>query len=220
MATARAPRRKPAPPPRTRLDVDERRAQLLALGGTFFTRQAYDEVSIDDVAKAAGISKGLLYHYFPTKRDFYVAVIEQSARRLLEMTRAPDAGSPMDRLRAGLDGYLRYVQENGPAYAALLRGGIGNDAAVGRIVEDTRKRFIKRLLADVGVEQPGPRLRAALRGWLGFVEATAVDHVDHQDVDLGVLREMLVEMLLTAVRFAMTGPQAAGSNGWTPLVAG
>src|SRR5690242_4164925 len=68
---------------RVRLDVDERRAQLVALGLAEFGTRTYDDVSIDLIAQAAGISKGLLYHYFPTKRAFYVACVREAAARLL-----------------------------------------------------------------------------------------------------------------------------------------
>src|SRR5580765_6635428 len=76
----------PAAAPRARLEVDERRAQLVALGVELFAARSYDEVSIDELARAAGISKGLLYHYFPTKRDFYVATVEEGATQLLART--------------------------------------------------------------------------------------------------------------------------------------
>src|SRR4051812_45882941 len=87
--TGRRPGGPPAPrkrAPRARLDVDERRAQLLSLGLERFSERSYDEVSIDDLARAAGISKGLLYHYFPTKRDFYIAALAQAAEQLLAAT--------------------------------------------------------------------------------------------------------------------------------------
>jgi len=189
--------------PRTRLDVDERRAQLVQLGAVLFSTQAFDQVSIDDVAKAAGISKGLLFHYFPTKRDFYVATVEHTARRLLETTRSPDASSGMERVQHGLDAYLQYVHDHAGAFAGLLRSGIGADPAVARIVEETRTRFLRRLLADVGVEEPKPRLRSALRGWLGFVEAMALDWIDHKDVEPVALRDMMVDALQQAVQSAI-----------------
>lgn len=116
--------RKPVRPPRTRLDVDERRAQLIALGLEQFSDRPYDEVSIDEIAAAAGISKGLLYHYFPTKRDFYAAAIGEAARHLLETTQTPDTVPALERLRAGIGAYLAYVEQHGAAYTALFRGGI------------------------------------------------------------------------------------------------
>src|SRR5271170_6359642 len=105
---ARARSRKPKAPKlggtRSRLEVDARRAQLVTLGIDLFAARAYDEVSIDELARAAGVSKGLLYHYFPTKRDFYVATVQEAARQLIERTTGhDDRATPRERLRAGLD---------------------------------------------------------------------------------------------------------------------
>src|SRR5215471_68814 len=115
-------KRKPLPPPRVRLEVDERRAQLVALGLELFSKRAYDDVSIDDLARVAKVSKGLLYHYFPTKRDFYAATVREPARQLLARTEIDPALPPLERLDKALDAYLDYVEEHGPAFSALLRG--------------------------------------------------------------------------------------------------
>ena len=108
-------KRRETKPPRARLDVDERRAQLLALGLDLFSERAYDAISIDEIALAAGISKGLLYHYFPTKRDFYAAAIREASRQLLEFTRPDESAPPIERMRRVLDAYLAYVERRGPA---------------------------------------------------------------------------------------------------------
>src|SRR5688572_2802564 len=114
-------------PPRQRLDVDERRAQLVELGLSHFGGKAYDEVSIDDIAQAAGISKGLLYHYFPTKRAFYVACVRSAAAHLFAMTETPEDTPPLERLTRGLDAYLDYVRAHRRAYATLMRSGAAVD---------------------------------------------------------------------------------------------
>src|SRR5213595_2920894 len=67
-----------------RLDNDERRAQLLALGRAAFASSAYDAVSIDELAKRAKLSKGLFYYYFPTKRDLYIAGLRETAQELVD----------------------------------------------------------------------------------------------------------------------------------------
>src|SRR5262249_32887979 len=141
----RAPKR----PPRTRLDVDERRAQLLALGLAMFSERSYDEVSIDDLARAAGVSKGLFYHYFPTKRDLYIGALGQAARGLLEATTADRRGTPDERLHRGLETYLDFVARHGKAYIALVRGGVGSDPEIARLLEETRSTFAPRILEDV-----------------------------------------------------------------------
>ncbi|HEX4446934.1 MAG TPA: TetR/AcrR family transcriptional regulator, partial [Polyangiaceae bacterium] len=129
MSVRRAPvRRSPdapveGPVVRARLDVDERRRQLVALGTQLFSTRTYDDVSIDEVARTAGISKGLLYHYFQTKRDFYVATVREAAAQLMARTQTPMQMNAVDRLRTGLDAFIDYVADHGAAYEGLLRSG-------------------------------------------------------------------------------------------------
>ena len=141
--------------PRTRLSLDERRAQLVALGVEAFSERPFDEVSIDDVAQSAGISKGLLYHYFPTKRDFYVATVREVSSRLLEETNTPLTVDARTRLLKGLNGYISFADSHAKVYASLMRGGIGNDAEVTRVVEETREALVDRL--STGLRRAPPR---------------------------------------------------------------
>lgn len=159
---------------RTRQTVDARRAQLITQGMAFFGTRPYDAVSIDDIAEAAGISKGLLYHYFPTKRDYYAAVLETAAADLLAQTAVDPALPPDQRLRTGLEAYLDFVKVHGPAYVALMRGGIGSDPVIAGIVDRVRNHFVDTIVRDLPAP-PKPRaLRVLLRGWVGFVEVTSL----------------------------------------------
>ncbi len=189
-------------PPRARLEVDERRAQLVAVGIAIFSTRSYDDVSIDELARAAGISKGLLYHYFPTKRDFYVATVREGASQLLDLTVAVGATTALERLYAGVDAYLDYVERHGPAYSALLRGGIGADPEVARIVDRTREAFCARLVEGVPFEAPSALVKAALRGWIGFVEGMSLDWVERRSVSRTALRDLVIGVLLHAVDLA------------------
>lgn len=189
--------------PRARLDVDDRKRQLLALGIELFSKDAYDVVSIDEVARKAGISKGLLYHYFPTKRDFYLASLEVAAQELLERT-VPDASlPPIERARAALDAYLAYVEKHAKPYAALLRSGVGSDPEANAVVERTRALFLERMLEGVEDAPITPRLRTALRGWIGFVEAASLDWVEHGDLSREELGGQLADTLFRAVEIAL-----------------
>jgi AcrR family transcriptional regulator len=130
-------------PPRARLLVDERRAQLLALGLQLFGERSYDEVSIDELAREAQISKGLLYHYFPTKRDLYTAALRHAAQQLLDETMPPPELLPEERARRGLETYLAFVERHGPAYVALMRGGLGADREIVPISWKRRERPLR-----------------------------------------------------------------------------
>src|SRR6476620_6722006 len=127
------------PKRRVRLDNDERRAQLLSLAKAAFSDRSYDDVSIDDIAREAKISKGLLYHYFPTKRDLYVAGLREIATELVTaVTSIPQDLIPIARARAGLDAYLDHITRHSRAYVSLMRGGIGSDPEVAAVVEGVR----------------------------------------------------------------------------------
>lgn len=191
-----------ARPSRSRLSLDERRNQLLTLGISLFSGRSYDDVSIDEIAAAAGISKGLLYHYFPSKRDFYVETVRTAAERMQSEVQ-PDADlPPLERLRVGLGRYLDFVERHAEAYATLLRSGIGSDAEVLAIVEGTRNRIVDRLLEGLGLPEPRPVYRTALRGWIGMVEGASLDWLDHRDVSRSELVEILAAALQAAIEAA------------------
>jgi AcrR family transcriptional regulator len=195
---------------RVRLDTDARRAQLLELGMKIFAESTYDEVSIDDLAKAAGISKGLLYHYFPTKRDLYLAGLREIAGDLLAQTDVSQLTElpPIERIRRGIDAYLTFVSQRARPYVALMRGGIGSDPEVHAIVEGVREALVERLFT--GPESPlatgdhrTPLARTALRGWIGFSEAAVLDWLTHGDLEQAQVRDLLVDMLLPTIKEAM-----------------
>jgi len=185
------------PPPkkrlRERLLTGDRRAQLIAMGLEAFGARSYDDVSIDDLARTAGISKGLLYHYFKTKRAFYVAAVTEAARRLLDETQTDAALPPVERAVRGLSAYLSFVERHGTAYVTLMRGGVGFDAEVMRVVEGTRAALIARILEARGAEDAATRL--AIRGWIGFVEATSLEWVERRAMTRDELIGLWIKVL-------------------------
>ena len=203
-ASGSTPRRgsKAAAPPRTRLILDERRAKLIALGLDLFSSRAYDEVHIAELARVAGISKGLLYHYFPTKRDFYIAALRVAADRLLQQTQLDPSLPPLLRLRTGLHRYLGYVEHFGTSFLALMRGGVGADPTFAVIIEDTRLEYMGRLITGLALTPDAlpPILRTALRGWIGSVEAASLDWVQHHDIPADILVDFLVGQLLLTLQ--------------------
>lgn len=199
------------PPPRAareraRLQVDERRSQLLDLGLRLFTDHSYDELSIDDIARAAGISKGLLYHYFPSKRDYYVEVVRLAAGHLVERTHAAAVDASPDALLGGLDTYLDFVEQRARSFTALMRGGVGSDPEVFEIVEATRVAILDRIASRLGPEPPPPLVRTALRGWIGMVEAASLEWLTRRDLPREDLRALLAQMLLATLFAAGAAP--------------
>lgn len=193
---------------RARLQVDERRSQLLDLGLQLFTEHTYDELSIDDIARAAGISKGLLYHYFPSKRDYYVEVVRRAAGHLVEVIAAVGVDASPDSLLHGIDAYLDFVEQHARSFTAVMRGGVGSDAEVQAIVEAARTAIGDRIISRLDVPNPPPLLRAALRGWIGFVEAASLDWLARRDLPRAELRDLLAHMAVAALMTSSTLPGA------------
>ncbi|MDX2086922.1 MAG: TetR/AcrR family transcriptional regulator [Kofleriaceae bacterium] len=189
---------------RVRLDIDERRAQLLALARKIFSDRAYDDVSIDDLAKAAKISKGLLYHYFPTKRDLYVAGLREIAGELVQaVTSVPTDLPPIERARAGIDAYLDHITRHARAFVALMRGGIGSDPEVAAVVDGVRAQMFDTFLLGspfAPLLEGNVRFAIAVRGWIGFVEAATLDWCATPRVTRTELRELLVQVLFEVLR--------------------
>jgi AcrR family transcriptional regulator len=185
---------------RIRLENDQRRAQLLELAKRAFSDRAYDDVSIDDLAKVAGISKGLLYHYFPTKRDLYIAGLREISDELVEaIRRVPGTLPPIDRVRTSVDAYLDHITRHSRAFVSLMRGGIGSDPEVAAVVESVRTRLFEKLLAGspfASLLAGDARFETAVRGWIGFVEAASIDWCANPRLTQPELRELMTQVLL------------------------
>jgi AcrR family transcriptional regulator len=212
-ATARTVARRPRR--RVRLENDQRRAQLLALGVQAFSDRTYDDVSVDDIARAAGISKGLLYHYFPTKRDLYLAGLKATAAELIASTTTAASPSlpPLERMRAGLDAYLDHVSRHARPFVALMRGGIGSDPEVVGVIEGVRATYVQRFLDNADGTPLGgllltnrPLVRIAVRGWVGFVEAASLEWLQRKEVERTTLRDLLIDALLATLKIGAAGP--------------
>jgi AcrR family transcriptional regulator len=186
-------------PAYTRLDVDERRRRLLELGADLFTRFAYDELSMARIAKEAGISKALLYHYFPSKQAYFVATLEKAAAELEERTRPDPSLEPLEQLSGSLDAYLGWVEDYTDGYAKMLRSA-GAVPEVRSMLERVRGETARRIVAGVRGENPAtPVLRTAVNGWLWFMDGAILDWVEHRDMDRETLHGLLLGTLLGAV---------------------
>ena len=183
---------------RVQTDSQRRREELIRFGRELFSRHPYDSLSVDDIAAAAGVSKGLLYHYFQSKRGYYVAVVRAVTDEMRSIGAPDPALTPREQLRQGIEAYLDFAEQHAEAFRTVLDGGVGADEEVRQIVEEIRALYIARILESLSIDPPTPGLRLALRGWLGFSEAATLDWLTHG----GVRREDLVRMLLRALNSA------------------
>jgi AcrR family transcriptional regulator len=196
-----------AGPAYTRLQVDERRRQLLELGARLFATHSYAELSMAKIAREAGISKALLYHYFPSKQAYFVATLEQQAAELAALTAIDPALPPAEQLTRALDAFLGWVEENADGYAKLLEGA-STHAEVRELVDQVRDATAQRILAGLSPDAPPPPpLRAAVHGWLWFMDGALTDWLAHRDME----RSQLLGLLLGTLMGAVTASGAPGS---------
>jgi AcrR family transcriptional regulator len=199
-------------PAYTRLSVDERRDQLLELGAELFARHSFAELSMARIAREAGISKALLYHYFPTKQAFFVATLQQAAEEVRRRTDPDPALPPGEALAGSLDAFLGWIEENATAYRKLLESA-GSVPEVGALIDEVRDRTSARILDGLGAgDDPPPQVRAAARAWLWFMDGAILDWIEHRDLTRTELRDFLLGSLggaLTAAGWAAFPPPSA-----------
>jgi AcrR family transcriptional regulator len=185
-------------PAYTRLQVDERRKQLLDAGAELFARHSYDELSMAKIARAVGISKALLYHYFPSKQAYFQATLEQAAAELAETVQPDPDLPPVEQLAASLDAYLQWIERNAGAYAKLI-ASVGAVPEVRELVERVRNDTADRILQGISPQGAAPPLRAAVRGWMWFMDGAILDWIEHRDIERQRLQGLLLGTLLGAV---------------------
>ena len=182
---------------RTRLAPEKRRAQLIDLGVEMLATRRLDELSVELIAKAAGISRGLLFHYFPSKQDFHLAVARAAAAEMIRRTEPDTSQAPVAALRGALTSFMGYVEENPDNYKSLVRGAASGDARMRAIFDETRSTMAQRIidvLTTMGLEVSAP-IRLAIAGWVAYVEECVVRWIDTRTVSRDELLELLVKSL-------------------------
>ncbi|MGV8874499.1 MAG: TetR/AcrR family transcriptional regulator [Rhodococcus sp. (in: high G+C Gram-positive bacteria)] len=179
---------------RTRLSPQQRRAQLIELGTEMLADRPLEQISVEDIADQAGVSRGLLFHYFASKQDFHLEIVREASRSMIERT-APDPDlEPFDVLRDSIANYVDYVSEKRDTFISLLRGTASGDPQMREVFEQTRTTMADRTLVqlaglDVDVT---PTVDLAVRGWIAFVEETTITwlrdpHINRDElIDLNV----------------------------------
>jgi AcrR family transcriptional regulator len=173
-----------------RLENDERRRRLLELGARLFTEHAYDEISMSQIARAAGISKALLYHYFPSKQDYFVATLAGGAEELRARVEPDPSLPPAQALSEAVDAYLSWIEDNADAYTKLLRSS-GAVPEVRELVDGVRTMTAERILAGLDASA-NPRARIAVRGWLWFMDGACLDWIANRDLSRAEVHGLLL----------------------------
>jgi AcrR family transcriptional regulator len=195
-----------AEPAYTRMQVDDRRRQLLERGAELFATHSFAELSMARIARESGISKALLYHYFPSKQDFFVATLQQGAQEIARRTEPDPDLPPLEALAGSLDAFLGWIEENELAYRKLMES-VGSVPEVQGLLDDIRSSTSARILdgLDTG-DPPPPKMRAAAQGWLWFMDGAILDWLEHRDMTRTELRDLLLGSLAGSLTAA----------GWSP----
>jgi AcrR family transcriptional regulator len=196
--------------PRTRLATHARREQLLHAGVELLLVRTPDEISVEDVARTAGISRGLLYHYFEDKDAFVVAVLEQASEELHQALRGSPQLSGRERIEAAIDAFIAYAEAHAAGFRAVLTGDVANHN-VAALIERTRERDLDAFVAGVAAITPDPQtargskvLRAALHAHMHFMEGAIVRWLARREIP----REQLRELILRALYGTLAAAQA------------
>lgn len=175
------------------MGVEERRQQLIGVALELFSRRSPDEVSIDEIASAAGISRPLVYHYFPGKLSLYEAALQRASNDLAGRFVVPEEGSLGTRLLRVMRRFFDFVDDHGPGFSALMRGGpaVGS-SKTNALVDGVRQAAYVQILSHLKVQDPPARLELMIRSWISLVESTALIWLDGRRIPRGELELQLV----------------------------
>ncbi|ALG84297.1 TetR/AcrR family transcriptional regulator [Gordonia phthalatica] len=183
---------------RTRMSPAARRRQLIDLGVDMARTVPLESVTMEAVAEAAGVSKGLIFHYFESKADFHLCVITEQAQEMLDRTEPQEElGDPIAMLTASMAAYVDYVADNGRGFVGVIRGAASADDAIREVADRTRAQMTERILsrADrIGIERT-PAIEMGVAGWIAFVEELLVRWLDEPVIT----RDQLVDIFVTAL---------------------
>lgn len=175
------------------MGVEERRQQLIGVALDLFSRRSPDDVSIDEIAAAAGISRPLVYHYFPGKLSLYEAALKRASDDLAERFVEPQEGPLGARLLRVMRRYFDFVDQHGPGFSALMRGGpaVGS-TNTNALIDGVRQAAYLQILAHLRIDRPPARLELVVRSWISLAESTALIWLDGRRIPRAELEAQLV----------------------------
>jgi len=160
-------------PKYSRLDPGQRREQILDAANALFAQRAYEEVSIEDIASAAGVTRGLVHHYFGGRKDVYIALLQRLGAQREDQLRPPVGRSARARVADSVSRWLDWTETNRTVYLGTIAHAENiADPDVRRIVADLVGRAVALLAAfHADIAQDSPRLRYALECWTALNRA-------------------------------------------------
>ena len=157
----------------SRLDPGQRRDQILDAANALFAERAYDKVSVEDIASAAGITRGLVHHYFGGRKEVYIGLLERLGAQREDQLRPPEGRSARARVADTVSRWLDWTEANRTIWLATMAHGDDiADPEVRRVVGDLVSRAVALLATfHADIAEDSPRLRYALECWTGLNRA-------------------------------------------------
>ena len=157
----------------SRLAPAERREQILDAANALFAERGYDEVSIEDIASAAGVTRGLVHHYFGGRKEVYIGLLERLGTMREQQLPPPVGRSARARLADDVSRWLDWTEQNRSIWLGTIAHGEDiADPDVRRVVTDLVRRAVALLAArHADIADDSPRLRYALECWTGLNRA-------------------------------------------------
>lgn len=178
-----------------RLEHDERRQQILDVARRLFSERSFADVSSEEIAAAAGVRRGLLHHYFGSKRDLFLVVVKD----LLARAAIPVADE--HAIGPNIERWLDFVEDNsGTWFAVLGAEGFGRDKEIEALVTKARDATVERIIDALGVTNPTDQLRAVLRAFGGFAEVTTREWLQRNTITKQQAAVLLTTALTSLVR--------------------
>jgi AcrR family transcriptional regulator len=176
---------------RRRLEPQQRREHLLDTGAALFAEKPYEDVLMEDIATRAGVSRALLYHYYPSKRDLYLALFKRASTRFLARVTI-DAQLPLaEQLGTALEAHIQSFVDHPFEALTINRGALSDDPVIQAIVNEelnvVGQRLVDQLVADGRLRDA---TEIAVEGWLAFVRAVCVKWIESQNISRADLTEM------------------------------
>ncbi len=167
----------------------DRREQLLAHGVRLLGSHSLDELTTDLMAREAGISRGLLYHYFDNLDGFRRDVVRAAIDDLVAITAPDDGDDPVAVLAASLEAYVDYVIANLSGYQSMVRAAQGGNEEMRTFYEQARASLTGRMFDRAGADGTSllgyddtPTTRLLVHGWSALAESVVLTWAedDHQ----------------------------------------
>ena len=185
---------------RRRLGAQQRRDQLLDVAAELAGSSGdLAAVSVQEIAARAGVSEGLLYHYFPNKDALLLAVVTRAAEAMSDALGVAAVGGPVEALTAALAAFLDHVQADSTGWRVLLQARTGELAAVAQAVEQQSRATVLELL---GVDDASPVLSTVLDGWTALEREVCLSWLSRPDVPRAAVEQLLLASFLSLLEAA------------------